>query len=191
MLISQSFDVAQPVDSVWKFFDDIPLVAACIPGADLTDKVSDDEYRGDVTITKKDGTKIEGYIFDRRGGKTLAGFLPSLVELAAHPTEKLHTLYVSPLKALATDIARNLTKPVEDMSLPIRIETRTGDTPANRRARQKLRPPQLLLTTPESLAVLISLPDSATPITIDSPQRRCAASSAWRITTVLPVQSNV
>ena len=51
MLISQSFEVPQPVDAVWKFFDDIPLVAACIPGADLTDKVSDDEYRGDVTIS--------------------------------------------------------------------------------------------------------------------------------------------
>src|ERR1700733_8766442 len=84
------------------------------------------------------------------GGKTLAGFLPSLVALAEAPGDKLHTLYVSPLKALATDIARNLTAPVTEMRLPIRIETRTGDTPANRRARQKVEPPQLLLTTPES-----------------------------------------
>lgn len=51
MLISQSFDVDQPVDPVWKFFDDIPLVAACIPGADLTNQVSDDEYQGDVVIS--------------------------------------------------------------------------------------------------------------------------------------------
>ena len=94
------------------------------------------------------------------GGKTLAGFLPSLVALTERPAEGLHTLYVSPLKALATDIARNLTRPVDDMGLPIRIETRTGDTPANRRARQKERPPQILLTTPESLAVLLSLPDA-------------------------------
>ncbi|HYZ23836.1 MAG TPA: DEAD/DEAH box helicase, partial [Rhodopila sp.] len=93
------------------------------------------------------------------GGKTLAGFLPSLIELAAHPAPGLHTLYVSPLKALATDIARNLLRPVQDMGLPIGIESRTGDTPANRRARQKVAPPQILLTTPESLAVLISLPD--------------------------------
>lgn len=94
------------------------------------------------------------------GGKTLAGFLPSLVDLAANPRPGLHTLYVSPLKALATDIVRNLTEPVRQMGLPIGIEARTGDTPANRRARQKAAPPHLLLTTPESLAVLISLPDA-------------------------------
>ena len=96
------------------------------------------------------------------GGKTLAGFLPSLVDLAANPRPGLHTLYVSPLKALATDIARNLTRPVTDMRLPITIEARTGDTPANRRARQRATPPHILLTTPESLAVLISLPDAPT-----------------------------
>ena len=94
------------------------------------------------------------------GGKTLAGFLPSIVELAQAPRSGLHTLYVSPLKALATDVARNLLRPVREMDLPISIETRTGDTPANRRARQRLTPPHLLLTTPESLAVLLSLPDA-------------------------------
>ncbi|HEY0185191.1 MAG TPA: ligase-associated DNA damage response DEXH box helicase [Rhodopila sp.] len=95
------------------------------------------------------------------GGKTLAGFLPSLVELAADPRPGLHTLYVSPLKALATDIARNLTRPVQEMGLTLTIEARTGDTPANRRARQRVSPPHILLTTPESLAVLISLPDAS------------------------------
>jgi ATP-dependent Lhr-like helicase len=95
------------------------------------------------------------------GGKTLAGFLPTLVELAATPRGGIHTLYVSPLKALTTDIARNLTRPVEEMRLPVSIETRTGDTPANRRARQRIQPPNILLTTPESLAVLLSLPDAA------------------------------
>ena len=94
------------------------------------------------------------------GGKTLAGFLPSLVDLASGQHSGLHTLYVSPLKALATDIARNLTRPIQDMRLPISVEARTGDTPANRRARQRAQPPHLLLTTPESLAVLISLPDA-------------------------------
>ena len=95
------------------------------------------------------------------GGKTLAGFLPSLIDLAARPRPGLHTLYVSPLKALATDIARNLLAPVEDMGLPITVETRSGDTPANRRRRQRDEPPNLLLTTPESLALLLSLPDAA------------------------------
>jgi ATP-dependent Lhr-like helicase len=94
------------------------------------------------------------------GGKTLAGFLPTLVDLAAAPRDGLHTLYVSPLKALATDIARNLTRPVRELDLPVSIETRTGDTPANRRARQRVAPPNILLTTPESLAVLLSLPDA-------------------------------
>jgi ATP-dependent Lhr-like helicase len=94
------------------------------------------------------------------GGKTLAGFLPSLVDLHRTPREGLHTLYISPLKALAVDIARNLTAPVAEMGLPVRIETRTGDTPANRRARQREAPPHLLLTTPESLALLLTLPDA-------------------------------
>src|ERR1700752_5149630 len=61
------------------------------------------------------------------GGKTLAGFLPTLVALAGAPCAGLHTLYVSPLKALATDIARNLMRPVEEMHLAVSIETRTGD----------------------------------------------------------------
>lgn len=94
------------------------------------------------------------------GGKTLAGFLPSLVELAENPFEGLHTIYISPLKALAVDIARNLMAPVEEMGLPISIETRTGDTPANRRARQREKPPNILLTTPESLTLLLSLADA-------------------------------
>jgi ATP-dependent helicase Lhr and Lhr-like helicase len=72
----------------------------------------------------------------------------------------LHTLYVSPLKALATDIARNLMAPVSEMGLPVRIETRSGDTPSDRRVRQRERPPQILLTTPESLAVLLSAEES-------------------------------
>lgn len=96
------------------------------------------------------------------GGKTLAGFLPSLTELHDAPREGLHTLYISPLKALAVDIARNLMAPIEEMGLPIRVETRTGDTPANRRARQRETPPHILLTTPESLLLLLSVPEAAT-----------------------------
>ncbi|MBS0470798.1 MAG: ligase-associated DNA damage response DEXH box helicase [Proteobacteria bacterium] len=93
------------------------------------------------------------------GGKTLAGFLPSLIDLAgqsARRAAKLHTLYISPLKALAVDVARNLEAPVAEMGLPIRVETRTGDTPASRRTRQRHRPPDILLTTPEQLALLVA-----------------------------------
>ena len=95
-------------------------------------------------------------------GKTLAGFLPSLVELIREPTDTLHTLYVSPLKALAVDVQRNLLTPIAEMGLDIRVETRSGDTPSDRKARQRVRPPQMLLTTPESLSLLLSYPDSFT-----------------------------
>ncbi len=122
------------------------------------------------------------------GGKTLAGFLPSLIELSTSPAPSVsprseggaegaassnpiiaklkaraaqrprgvHTLYISPLKALAVDIARNLETPVRDMGLKIRMETRTGDTSAHRRQRQKHSPPDILLTTPEQVALLLA-----------------------------------
>jgi ATP-dependent Lhr-like helicase len=95
-------------------------------------------------------------------GKTLAGFLPTLVDLIERPREGLHTLYISPLKALAVDVARNLTDPIEEMGIRIRVETRTGDTPASRRQRQRRDPPDILLTTPEQIALLLSHPDAKT-----------------------------
>src|SRR5664279_4010531 len=109
------------------------------------------------------------------GGKTLAGFLPTLVELNAATVAPrrlvstgreirrapgLHTLYISPLKALAVDIARNLEIPVQEMGLPVRLETRTGDTPASKRQRQRRYPPDILLTTPEQLALLLASADA-------------------------------
>ncbi len=94
------------------------------------------------------------------GGKTLAGFLPSLSELADCNHQGLHTLYVSPLKALAADIKRNLRTPVDEMNLPIRIEDRTGDTSYTQKRRQRADPPHILLTTPESLALLTSYEDA-------------------------------
>jgi ATP-dependent Lhr-like helicase len=126
-------------------------------------------------------------------GKTLAGFLPSLVEVSEQPRRAfgahsparaegagapgegrrlvstgrdvrreggLHTLYISPLKALAVDIARNLERPVAEMGLAVRIETRTGDTPASKRQRQRRDPPHILLTTPEQLALILASPDA-------------------------------
>jgi ATP-dependent Lhr-like helicase len=94
------------------------------------------------------------------GGKTLAGFLPTLVELAERPREGLHTLYLSPLKALAVDVHRNLEVPIAELRLPLRAETRTGDTPQAKRERQRAKPPQMLMTTPESLALMLSYPDA-------------------------------
>ena len=105
-------------------------------------------------------------VADTGAGKTLAGFLPTLADFCpsrlggAEPPEGLHTLYVSPLKALAHDVQRNLVTPVQEMGLPLRIETRSGDTPADRKKRQRTRPPHILLTTPESLSLLLSFPDS-------------------------------
>jgi ATP-dependent Lhr-like helicase len=95
-------------------------------------------------------------------GKTLAGFLPTLSELVEQSTDGLHTLYVSPLKALAVDVQRNLLAPIGEMGLGITVETRSGDTPSDRKARQRQRPPNILLTTPESLSLLLSYPDSLT-----------------------------
>ncbi len=109
------------------------------------------------------------------GGKTLAGFLPTLVELHrrraggaklvstgrdVRQSQALHTLYISPLKALAVDIARNLEIPVKEMGLTVKLETRTGDTPASKRQRQRRYPPDILLTTPEQLALLLASADA-------------------------------
>ena len=93
-------------------------------------------------------------------GKTLSGFLPSLIDLTNSPCDGLHTLYLSPLKALAVDIARNLEAPIAEMGLDITIETRTGDTPQSKRNRQRTTPPNILLTTPESLELMLSWPDA-------------------------------
>ncbi len=94
------------------------------------------------------------------GGKTLAGFLPSLIELSERPAPNgprgIHTLYLSPLKALAVDVERNLLAPINEMGLNIVAESRTGDTGVSRKQRQKLKPPDMLLTTPEQLALLLA-----------------------------------
>ncbi len=103
-------------------------------------------------------------------GKTLAGFLPSLISISSNRSRNdrkpgsaklgIHTLYISPLKALAVDIERNLGLPVREMNLGVNIETRTGDTPTHKRQRQKLNPPDILLTTPEQLSLLIAAKDA-------------------------------
>ncbi len=107
-------------------------------------------------------------VADTGAGKTLGGFLPSLAAFCpsrlagAAPPEGLHTLYVSPLKALAHDVQRNLLAPVAELGLPMRVEVRSGDTPSERKARQRANPPHVLLTTPESLSLLLSYPEAET-----------------------------
>jgi ATP-dependent Lhr-like helicase len=119
-------------------------------------------------LAESDAGRHALLVADTGAGKTLAGFLPTLAAFAPSrlgggaPPEGLHTLYVSPLKALAHDVQRNLLTPIEDLDLPIRVETRSGDTPSDRKARQRARPPHVLLTTPESLSLLLSYPESAT-----------------------------
>ncbi|MEA3027344.1 MAG: ATP-dependent helicase Lhr and Lhr-like helicase, partial [Alphaproteobacteria bacterium] len=136
------------------------------------------EHQLELLAKARDGRSVL-LIAPTGAGKTLAGFLPSLVELSSAVPSRvggerkllstgrdlrraggLHTLYISPLKALAVDIARNLERPVAEMRLPIRIETRTGDTPASKRQRQRRDPPDILLTTPEQLALILASPDA-------------------------------
>ncbi len=170
-------------------------------------------------LTEKDQHDCTLLIAPTGAGKTLSGFLPSLIELAEtygmselaetygmselaetvedgapievsetrqlsgsretdeHVETKatdrqakkgkekggfngLHTLYISPLKALTQDIHRNLLQPIEEMGLPITAETRTGDTPSHKRQRQRKKPPNILLTTPESLMLMLSYADA-------------------------------
>jgi ATP-dependent Lhr-like helicase len=95
------------------------------------------------------------------GGKTLASFLPGLIDIVVRNAIGLQILYISPLKALTTDIQRNLLAPINEMQLKVTVETRTGDTSSYRRLRQRKKPPHILLTTPESLMLLLSYPDAA------------------------------
>jgi ATP-dependent Lhr-like helicase len=116
-------------------------------------------------LSEKDQHNTTLLIAPTGAGKTLSGFLPSLVELHDAVREDsgfkgLHTLYISPLKALTQDIHRNLLQPIEEMGLAITAETRTGDTPSHKRQRQRKKPPHILLTTPESLMLMLSYADA-------------------------------
>jgi ATP-dependent Lhr-like helicase len=103
-------------------------------------------------------------------GKTLAAFLSAIDRLATepapHPKRRLRVLYVSPLKALAADVERNLRAPIAGIAAVggrigadlrrIEVAVRTGDTPAADRARMLRSPPDILITTPESLYFLLT-----------------------------------
>ena len=91
-------------------------------------------------------------------GKTLSGFLPSLLDLSQlkKSNKILHTLYISPLKSLTYDIERNIIETLNEIDINIRIDTRTGDTSHIRKKNQLLNPPNILMTTIESFAILMS-----------------------------------
>ncbi len=95
-------------------------------------------------------------------GKTLAGFLGIIDFLVRHEPAagSIYAIYISPLRSLTYDIQKNLSRPLQEMGLEtqIRVGQRTGDTPAKERAAIRRRPPHLLLTTPESLAILLCQP---------------------------------
>ncbi|RIJ31533.1 ligase-associated DNA damage response DEXH box helicase [Henriciella algicola] len=147
----------------------LPMPDAARPDFSLPDRFSDwfasrnwvpRKHQLDLTETALAGDSAL-LIAPTGGGKTLAGFMASLIELSQRPKSNsgrpaLHTLYISPLKALATDVERNLNTPVAEMGLDVRIETRTGDTPQSKRQRQRSNPPDILLTTPEQLALFLA-----------------------------------
>lgn len=90
-------------------------------------------------------------------GKTYAGCLAALSELVlekADPTG-IHVLYISPLRALSADIIKSLRAPIDEMKLPYTVESRTGDTTASERLKQRKKPPSILVTTPESFNLLL------------------------------------
>ena len=119
-------------------------------------------YDHQLETLKHINTGSDVIVFSPTGtGKTLCGFLPSFVDLhKKNYISGLHTLYISPLKALTYDIHRNISLPINDLNLPIRFETRTGDTSNYRKLSQIKTPPHFLMTTPESLALLVSYKDS-------------------------------
>ena len=103
-------------------------------------------------------------------GKTLAAWLPPVSAwLDAHPdpaawpdrAEPLRVLWLTPLRALAEDTVRSLRQVVQDLALPWTVEARTGDTSSARKAKQRAHWPTALVTTPESLSLLLSYPETA------------------------------
>ena len=99
-----------------------------------------------------------GLIYVSTGfGKTYAGCLAALSELVLEKEDPagIHILYISPLRALSGDILKSLRLPIAEMNLPFTVESRTGDTSAHDRAKQKRNPPSILVTTPESFNLLL------------------------------------
>lgn len=94
-------------------------------------------------------------------GKTWAAYGGALAELLADPTPGLKILYVAPLRAMSRDLEKALAEPLSTLNPELRVESRTGDTSSSTKQRQLRSPPQVLLTTPESLSLMLSYPGAA------------------------------
>ena len=119
-----------------------------------------------INIQKRENTLVSA---PTGSGKTLTAFLSILNELIGLSSkgeleEKVYCIYVSPLKALNNDIEKNLEEPLSEMTriagkdLGIRVTVRTGDTSASERSRMLSKPPHILITTPETLGILLTAP---------------------------------
>ncbi|MBW4654111.1 MAG: ligase-associated DNA damage response DEXH box helicase [Kaiparowitsia implicata GSE-PSE-MK54-09C] len=98
-------------------------------------------------------------------GKTYAAVMGAIALMLSAtpkgPTKGLQLLYLTPLRALSRDIEHSICRPIEDMGWNLRVESRTGDTPSTRKTRQLKNMPHILITTPESLSVMLSYPGTA------------------------------
>lgn len=107
------------------------------------------------------GEGKSGLIHSATGtGKTLAAWLGPVSEAVQEPGQGLQVLWITPLRALAADTVASLQRPLSDLGVPWRVELRTGDTTSATKAKQNERLPEALVTTPESLSIMLSRPDS-------------------------------
>jgi ATP-dependent helicase Lhr and Lhr-like helicase len=94
-------------------------------------------------------------------GKTYAAVMGPISAMLATPGAGLQLIYVTPLRSLSRDIEQSIRRPIEEMGWGLRVESRTGDTSSTRKARQLKSLPDILITTPESLSVMLSYKDGA------------------------------
>lgn len=94
-------------------------------------------------------------------GKTYGAVMGPLARMLSAPGKGLRLLYITPLRSLSRDIEQSLRQPIEAMGWPLAVESRTGDTSSYRKSRQLKAMPHILVTTPESLAVMLSYKSAA------------------------------
>lgn len=95
-------------------------------------------------------------------GKTYAAVMAAIAQMLAHPQAGLQLLYITPLRALSRDIEQSIRRPIVEMGWNLRVESRTGDTNSSKKSRQLKAMPEILITTPESLALMLSYSEAKT-----------------------------